>query len=855
MAVVPFERFKDCFNHPLAFRIKNEEYTPEWVLERSLFGWAVGTSRRPVEGTLFKHIYVNKWTKAPDQSLYIDQCSSFSYNNKKTPLYYTVLLHSPMGTGKTEFMIHQIETIRKYKQVLFPTNWKVVYISQRRSLAQETQTRFEKKLNFKFNKYDELKSNDEIRSSEYLIIQADSVNRLADRFGVMPTVPLLILDEISSLLEHVIDSKTLSDNNRRYKVMINLEQIISKANYVILADAYPTEAVFQIPQFLRKRSQDGKIIPFFYYDSDLKPNKDCHACIKTLDWEDKCINHICRKYQMVADEFFFINEVKKSLKDQKKIVITFSHATEAMQYYSMIKREFPDIPQEKIHCYTAQTEDEPSNMELKNIALRDVNGELGWKNLQVLLYSPKISTGISFDISHFDKIFGFFRRGSVNARGFCQQLGRIRNSPEECLICCPDNIKNNPLPITLEDINNEKEFKKAFLTILGENTFQYFSQINLLTGTSYFDWSIIKDIPKFWKAIWQYNQIEKNMTINTPFDTLYQCLSEYYDVVIGDKPLNYEDRHLPRYNRAFFSSVSHMKEVNQFHRDCDRYEKSIKPNKSYHLRQSLIEEFLLPLNSQLSQIIDESQDGNTDIISPQPPKKRHKPNLKTLEVTTMKVSLEKIYGFRKEQKLDDKMFLFLSDPKTADRFDKIEKYLSVTEHRTKDIFDKLRNRDLVVIDQDVNQHLAIAFTHFLVPILNTTGDTISGTSSSIVFYKALLDTFNMKDETLLARWERFTTQHQSDWNWIKDFANALINKDVKEPKEYSTANDIYELMKVIMKKTIGLSFKKTYKKENNIKYFYFTWDNQSKILIELLMRKYDVIITNIDNYNKFINFY
>lgn len=756
-----------------------------------------------------------------------------------------------MGTGKTEFMVHQIDTLRKYKQVLFPTNWKVVYVSQRRSLAQETQTRFEKKLNLKFNKYDEM-TNDEIRRSEYLIIQADSVNRLADKFGVMPTVSLLILDEISSLLEHVIDSKTLSDNDRRYKVMTGLEQLISKAHYVILADAYPTEAVFQIPHFIRRYSQDGKAIPFFYYDSDLKPNEDCHAC-RFYDWEDKVYTHICRKYKLIASEHIFIQEVIKSLKDHKRIVITFSHAKCAMQYYAMIKKEFPDIPPEKIHCYTAQTEDEPSNMELKNIALRDVNGELGWKNLQVLLYSPKISTGISFDEVHFDKIFGLFRRGSVNARGFCQQLGRIRNSPEQCLICCPDSIKNNPFPVTLEAINEEKELQKGFLQVLGQNTFQYFSQINLLTGTNYFDWTLVRDIPKFWKSVWQYNQIEKNMTQNYPFDALFNILSEYYKVDFADKPIDYDYRDTGPYRPAYFSSTAHEREIRDFHRDCNRYDESMKPKKAYHLKQCLIEQFFKPLNDQLSQLIDESQDNNNlDIVSP--PTKKHKPNLKTLEVTTMKVSLEQIYGFRKQEKLDDKMFLFLSDPKTADKFKKIEQYLSITEHRTKDILDRLRRRDLVIIDQDVKDHMAIAFTHFIVPILNYQ-DTISGSSSSIVFYEALLDNFIMLDEVLIARWETFKNRNKEDWDWVQDFSKAIINKNIATlPTNFDGPNTIYDLIKVIIKHSVGLGFKKLPFVENKIKRFRFTWDEQSKLLIELLMRKYDVIITN-NNYNKFINFF
>lgn len=192
MSVVPFVRFADCFEHSLAFRIKQELSYSSYVRRGRVYIYSEydlqGDDRIP-----YKKIFVNDWARAPPKELYYDKCKVYKApSGQVTPYYMTMLLHSPMGTGKTEFIIKAIEDTMKWKDLLFPRNWKVVYVSQRVTLAEETRSRFEKNLKIKFTLYSEVNSS-QIQSSEYLIIQVDSLMKLANRFGEMPVIPLLIL--------------------------------------------------------------------------------------------------------------------------------------------------------------------------------------------------------------------------------------------------------------------------------------------------------------------------------------------------------------------------------------------------------------------------------------------------------------------------------------------------------------------------------------------------------------------------------------------------------------------------------------------------------------------------------------
>jgi hypothetical protein len=50
-----------------------------------------------------------------------------------------------------------------------------------------------------------------------------------------------------------------------------------------------------------------------------------------------------------------------------------------------------------------------------------------WARVDVLVYSPTITAGVSFKEKHFDRLYGFFRVGSAAAAECDQMLGRVRD--------------------------------------------------------------------------------------------------------------------------------------------------------------------------------------------------------------------------------------------------------------------------------------------------------------------------------------------------------------------------------------------------------------------------------------------
>lgn len=107
-----------------------------------------------------------------------------------------------------------------------------------------------------------------------------------------------------------------------------------------------------------------------------------------------------------------------------KIVLCTNSATEADKVYLDFTKQFPN---KNILLITAiSVLDKPINLD-------------DWKNIDMLIYSPKINSGISYEFEHFDVIYGYFNCHSCSALGCIQMLGRIRNISIKFGIICFGN--------------------------------------------------------------------------------------------------------------------------------------------------------------------------------------------------------------------------------------------------------------------------------------------------------------------------------------------------------------------------------------------------------------------------------
>ena len=86
-------------------------------------------------------------------------------------------------------------------------------------------------------------------------------------------------------------------------------------------------------------------------------------------------------------------------------------------------------PELKIGFYCGDT---PQSVKREHFA--DVNAH--WASYNVLIYTPTVSAGVSFEQKHYDVLFGYFTDQSCPVSTCVQMMGRIRDvAKKEYYIC------------------------------------------------------------------------------------------------------------------------------------------------------------------------------------------------------------------------------------------------------------------------------------------------------------------------------------------------------------------------------------------------------------------------------------
>ncbi len=75
-------------------------------------------------------------------------------------------------------------------------------------------------------------------------------------------------------------------------------------------------------------------------------------------------------------------------------------ATVAKSVHHIVTTEFPHLSQ-SVCLYTQDTNVGKKFKDIRNI-------QEAWRKYKVLIYSPTIMAGVSFEMEHFDVLFGYF---------------------------------------------------------------------------------------------------------------------------------------------------------------------------------------------------------------------------------------------------------------------------------------------------------------------------------------------------------------------------------------------------------------------------------------------------------------
>jgi hypothetical protein len=290
-------------------------------------------------------------------------------------------IRSDMGTGKTELLKRWREA---HPELRFLNNGHRVNLLK--NLAQRLNTEM----------YSAVAYGD-LSKATALSITVDSLYKLA---SAAHTYDCLFIDESCQYLAHLLHSQTCKEF--RAEILEVLEYLVRNAKLVVLADAHLDETTIDF--FAAMRPKDEPFIIENRYKNGGRP----------IYWYEGADSS-----QLVAGIFSALLAKQKIMvvSDSKRFIKKLEAAMTVEVFDSP-----PSPPQNRLRLWSVHSENSGSQ---ENVAfIKDISEEV--KNLDALLASPSLGTGVDIPDYHFDLIFGAFHGVSQTATECAQALHRYR---------------------------------------------------------------------------------------------------------------------------------------------------------------------------------------------------------------------------------------------------------------------------------------------------------------------------------------------------------------------------------------------------------------------------------------------
>lgn len=303
----------------------------------------------------------------------IEKMTDYTFELTTSPIgkrWSTLVVKAAKGLGKTEALVRYIDQHHE--------NSTIVALTHRETFAGELSRQLK---GFTHYKHIQGKS---IPLAQYrrLIVQMESLHKLT--FDGLKGELLLILDESESI-HRQLSSKLFKHFDQAFE---NFYTLITEANHVVALDAHISHMTLNL-----LGTREG-------------PKQFIHNTYKPPGM----------KYLLTPDKDAWYAKLSDCLNAGKKIVVPTNSATEARTIEKWLNYEYPD---KTVKLYTGATDRTTKMADIENISE-------AWK-VDVLIYSPTITAGVSFKEKWFDMVFGFFRVGSSPAAECDQMLGRVRD--------------------------------------------------------------------------------------------------------------------------------------------------------------------------------------------------------------------------------------------------------------------------------------------------------------------------------------------------------------------------------------------------------------------------------------------
>jgi hypothetical protein len=301
---------------------------------------------------------------------------------RKFELCKTLVVHAMMKMGKTKALTDYLGSYFPAGVGLTPNV--IRFISFRQTFSGNVKEKFPD-----FTLYSDVKGP---LTQDRLIVQVESLHRL----NLTAEKPdLLILDECESIFEQ-FDSGLLRNFSDCFA---KFTYLMRYSKHVVLMDAVISDRTYRI--------------------------------INALRGTDDCIYH-CNTYQNACDDKYYFTPDKQKwlsalyscLDSEEKVAIQINTLEEARVIEESIRRKYPAL---MVRLYSSETSMTEKREHFSNVAVY-------WSECDVLIYTPTVSAGVSYEIKRFNRCFGYFTDRSCGAETCMQMIGRIRDVSDHTFV-------------------------------------------------------------------------------------------------------------------------------------------------------------------------------------------------------------------------------------------------------------------------------------------------------------------------------------------------------------------------------------------------------------------------------------
>lgn len=326
----------------------------------------------------------------------------------------SLVVKAEMGKGKTKALKSYLsdyftDTVIKKR--------KIVFITFRQTFSKSVS-----KIFTDFNLYSDLPSGSiPLHKYSRIIVQVESLHRI--NFGKAPADPvdLIIMDESEAIISQFNSGLHKNFNGS----FATFKWLLDTAKHVICMDANAGERTVNTLKLFRQHQIN-------FHHNEHKSAEDHH-------------------YFMTSNKETWISNLFDHLLADKKVVLPFNSLTDAKTIFEMVKDTFPS---KKIQLYSSEMQQSIKNEHFSNVHKH-------WADLDVLIYTPTCSAGISFELDYYDVLFAFFVNSSCDVESSRQMLARVRNirAKEFYVYLMQGSIA---VPITRENIKKELYARRSY---------------------------------------------------------------------------------------------------------------------------------------------------------------------------------------------------------------------------------------------------------------------------------------------------------------------------------------------------------------------------------------------------------